>query len=192
MVTLWDTSTQQSVSDYEGHERRVWSVDFLGCPAGDTSTFASGSDDCTVKVGAKRGRGQGRLEEGRQALPMVFSFLPPMIPSFPPGAVGVTSHPPPAPDSLLRPASSISVPEPCTLIPVPQVWSTRTERSVAVLDVKANVCSVRFNPWDPNQVGACMQCNSSNSMHGGSTPGTRTTWPPAAWRGGMCSMKAIG
>ena len=46
---------------------------------------------------------------------------------------------------------------PCLTTPrtlsVPQVWSTRCERSVAVLDVKANVCSVRFNPWEPHQVG---------------------------------------
>ena len=45
---------------------------------------------------------------------------------------------------------------PCLTTPrtlsVPQVWSTRCERSVAVLDVKANVCSVRFNPWEPHQV----------------------------------------
>ena len=62
VVTLWDTSTQQSVSDYEGHERRVWSVDFMGCPAGDMSTFASGSDDCTVKVGG-RGRDWGSSDD---------------------------------------------------------------------------------------------------------------------------------
>ena len=53
VVTLWDTARGQSVSEHEGHERRVWSVDFLSCPSGDATTFVSGSDDCTVKVRGK-------------------------------------------------------------------------------------------------------------------------------------------
>ena len=55
------------------------------------------------------------------------------------------------------------------MLSAPQVWSTRCERSVAVLDVKANVCSVRFNPWEPHQVGSvtpvtpCMMDQPSGS-----------------------------
>ena len=37
------------VSEYEAHERRVWGVDFSPV---SPHTFASGSDDGTVKVGA--------------------------------------------------------------------------------------------------------------------------------------------
>ena len=33
-----------------------------------------------------------------------------------------------------------------------QVWSTRDEDSIASIDIKANVCSVRCNPWDEHQV----------------------------------------
>lgn len=33
-----------------------------------------------------------------------------------------------------------------------QIWNTRDEDCVTTLEVKANACSVRFNPWDPNQV----------------------------------------
>lgn len=51
VVTLWDTETKQSVMDVDGHDRRIWSVDFNSCPAGDPTIFLSGSDDCTVKVG---------------------------------------------------------------------------------------------------------------------------------------------
>ena len=50
MVTLWDTETRQSLMDLDGHDRRIWSVDYCSCGWGDMTTFASGSDDCTVKV----------------------------------------------------------------------------------------------------------------------------------------------
>lgn len=33
---------------WEAHDKRIWSVDF--CPL-DPTTFATGSDDCTIKVG---------------------------------------------------------------------------------------------------------------------------------------------
>jgi len=44
---LWDASTGQEFSQYSEHEKRAWSVDFSPvCP----TKFASGSDDCTVKL----------------------------------------------------------------------------------------------------------------------------------------------
>lgn len=46
-MTLW-----VQVFEYEAHERRVWGVDFS--PAAH-HTFATGSDDGLVKVGARRG-----------------------------------------------------------------------------------------------------------------------------------------
>ncbi|GAX77117.1 hypothetical protein CEUSTIGMA_g4563.t1 [Chlamydomonas eustigma] len=81
VVTLWDTSTQQSINEFDGHDRRIWSTDFCTNHAGDTSAFASGSDDGTVKV-----------------------------------------------------------------------WSIKSDKCTAVLNIKANVCSVRWNPWDEHQV----------------------------------------
>ncbi|KAJ1386067.1 WD40/YVTN repeat-like-containing domain superfamily [Sesbania bispinosa] len=47
VVKLWDASTGQEFSQFTEHERRAWSVDFSPvCP----TKFASGSDDCTVKL----------------------------------------------------------------------------------------------------------------------------------------------
>lgn len=47
VITLWDTSTANPVTEYEAHDKRVWSVDF--CPS-DAQLLASGSDDGKVKV----------------------------------------------------------------------------------------------------------------------------------------------
>ncbi|TXG55428.1 hypothetical protein EZV62_020684 [Acer yangbiense] len=47
IVTVWDVTTQQSVMEYEEHEKRAWSVDF-SCT--EPSMLVSGSDDCKVKV----------------------------------------------------------------------------------------------------------------------------------------------
>ncbi|KAL2347978.1 hypothetical protein Fmac_001978 [Flemingia macrophylla] len=47
IVKLWDASTGQEFSQFIEHEKRAWSVDFSAvCP----TKFASGSDDCTVKL----------------------------------------------------------------------------------------------------------------------------------------------
>jgi WD40 repeat protein len=44
---LWDASTGQGFSQFTGHERRAWSVDFSQvCP----TKLASGSDDYLVKL----------------------------------------------------------------------------------------------------------------------------------------------
>jgi WD40 repeat protein len=60
VVTLWDVSTTQELSEYEAHEKRIWSVDF--CRA-DPCLFVSGSDDGCVKVltWSSPGRGGARL-----------------------------------------------------------------------------------------------------------------------------------
>ncbi|KAJ1405943.1 WD40/YVTN repeat-like-containing domain superfamily [Sesbania bispinosa] len=47
VVKLWDASTGQGFSQFTEHEKRAWSVDFSPvCP----TKFASGSDDCSVKL----------------------------------------------------------------------------------------------------------------------------------------------
>ncbi|XP_061337854.1 protein SPA1-RELATED 2-like [Gastrolobium bilobum] len=47
IVKLWDASTGQGFSQFTEHEKRAWSVDFSRlCP----TKFASGSDDCSVKL----------------------------------------------------------------------------------------------------------------------------------------------
>ncbi|KAF7810362.1 protein SPA1-RELATED 2-like [Senna tora] len=46
-VKLWDASTGQAFSEFTEHGKRAWSVDFSPvCP----TKFASGSDDCSVKL----------------------------------------------------------------------------------------------------------------------------------------------
>ncbi|KAJ8761150.1 hypothetical protein K2173_001206 [Erythroxylum novogranatense] len=47
IVTVWDTTTHQSLMEYEEHEKRTWSVDF-SCT--EPSMLVSGSDDCKVKI----------------------------------------------------------------------------------------------------------------------------------------------
>ena len=47
LITLWDAASGNPVSEYEAHERRIWSIDFCG-PSPDL--FASGSDDGCVRV----------------------------------------------------------------------------------------------------------------------------------------------
>ncbi|KAJ0609382.1 putative transcription factor WD40-like family [Helianthus annuus] len=46
-VKLWDVGSGQAVSHHTEHERRAWSIDFSH---GDPTKFASGSDDCYVKL----------------------------------------------------------------------------------------------------------------------------------------------
>ncbi|XXG42860.1 hypothetical protein AAC387_Pa01g3033 [Persea americana] len=72
IVTVWDVTTQQSVMEYEEHEKRAWTVDFSRT---DPSMLVSGSDDCKVKV-----------------------------------------------------------------------WCTKQEASVLNIDMKANICCVKYNP----------------------------------------------
>ena len=56
VATLWDTEVGQAVSEYEAHDKRIWSVDF--CPS-DAQLFLSGSDDGFVKVCPYLGLGSG-------------------------------------------------------------------------------------------------------------------------------------
>ncbi|KAJ8556227.1 hypothetical protein K7X08_022985 [Anisodus acutangulus] len=47
VVKMWDASTGQEISQHIEHQKRAWSVDF--CQV-DPTKFATGSDDCSVKV----------------------------------------------------------------------------------------------------------------------------------------------
>lgn len=44
---MWDAATGQRFSQYTEHQKRAWSVDFS---LADPMMFASGSDDCSVKL----------------------------------------------------------------------------------------------------------------------------------------------
>jgi len=46
-VDLWDLNGGKIVRQWEAHEKRIWAVDFN---TQQPDTFASGSDDGTVKV----------------------------------------------------------------------------------------------------------------------------------------------
>eukprot|EP01094_Clydonella_sp_ATCC50884_P020872 TRINITY_DN443_c0_g1_i2.p1 TRINITY_DN443_c0_g1~~TRINITY_DN443_c0_g1_i2.p1 ORF type:complete len:444 (-),score=115.92 TRINITY_DN443_c0_g1_i2:456-1787(-) len=48
VVTLWDAHVGESIRTFHEHSQRAWSVDFSG--HGDRGLFATGSDDCTVKM----------------------------------------------------------------------------------------------------------------------------------------------
>ncbi|XP_057784867.1 E3 ubiquitin-protein ligase COP1-like [Salvia miltiorrhiza] len=54
IVTVWDVGTQQSIMEYEEHEKRAWSVDFSPT---EPSMLVSGSDDCKVKIWCTRQEG---------------------------------------------------------------------------------------------------------------------------------------
>lgn len=47
VVQVWDAFTGQGLSHYREHQRRAWCVDFSHV---DPTQFASGSDDCSVKL----------------------------------------------------------------------------------------------------------------------------------------------
>ncbi|XP_044502233.1 protein SUPPRESSOR OF PHYA-105 1-like isoform X2 [Mangifera indica] len=47
VVQMWDASTGQGFSQYAEHQKRAWSVDFSQVAP---TRFASGSDDCSVKL----------------------------------------------------------------------------------------------------------------------------------------------
>ncbi|PKA64236.1 Protein suppresor of PHYA-105 1 [Apostasia shenzhenica] len=53
VVQLWDAGTGQGFTQYVGHEKRAWSVDFSPV---DPTKLASGSDDCSVKLWSIRER----------------------------------------------------------------------------------------------------------------------------------------
>jgi len=44
---MWDADTGQPLSQYMEHQKRAWSVHFS---LSDPKMFASGSDDCSVKL----------------------------------------------------------------------------------------------------------------------------------------------
>lgn len=44
---IWDAGTGQVISQYTEHQKRAWSVDFSRA---DPTVFASGSDDCSIKL----------------------------------------------------------------------------------------------------------------------------------------------
>lgn len=44
---MWDVSIGQGVTEYNEHKKRTWSVDFSQV---DPTKFASGGDDCTLKI----------------------------------------------------------------------------------------------------------------------------------------------
>lgn len=46
-MQMWDASTGGGFSQYMEHQKRAWSVDFSPV---DPAKFASGSDDCSVKL----------------------------------------------------------------------------------------------------------------------------------------------
>jgi len=47
VIGLWDAFAGSEISRFDEHERRIWSVDFSHT---DPTKFASGSDDCKVKI----------------------------------------------------------------------------------------------------------------------------------------------
>ncbi|XP_048335871.2 protein SUPPRESSOR OF PHYA-105 1 isoform X1 [Ziziphus jujuba] len=47
VVQMWDAGTGEGFSQYKEHNKRAWSVDFSQA---DPTKFASGSDDCSVKL----------------------------------------------------------------------------------------------------------------------------------------------
>lgn len=78
VVALWDVSTGQQLSEYEAHQKRIWTVDFGHA---DPCHFVSGSDDGWVRV-----------------------------------------------------------------------WSTHQQDKLLEMDMKANVCCVKYNPVVPHQI----------------------------------------
>ncbi|KAL0412138.1 UNVERIFIED_CONTAM: protein suppressor of phya 1 [Sesamum latifolium] len=47
LVQIWDASTGQEFAQYKEHQKRAWSIDFSQV---DPTKFASGGDDCSVKL----------------------------------------------------------------------------------------------------------------------------------------------
>lgn len=47
VITLWDTQTAHPITEYEAHDKRVWTVDFSPTSA---QLLASGSDDGKIKA----------------------------------------------------------------------------------------------------------------------------------------------
>ena len=64
VITLWDTHTAHPITEYEAHDKRVWSVDF--CPS-EAQLLASGSDDGKVKVSIANSTYTVLQERGTQA-----------------------------------------------------------------------------------------------------------------------------
>ncbi|KDP28517.1 hypothetical protein JCGZ_14288 [Jatropha curcas] len=54
VIQMWDAGTGQVFSQYTEHQKRAWSVDFS---LADPMMFASGSDDCSVKLWSINERG---------------------------------------------------------------------------------------------------------------------------------------
>ncbi|KAK6918241.1 WD40 repeat, partial [Dillenia turbinata] len=63
VVQMWDASTGQGFSQYTEHQKRAWSVDFSKV---DPMKFASGSDDCSVKLWSINEELWHRVADGTQ------------------------------------------------------------------------------------------------------------------------------
>ena len=46
-LQIWDAGTGEGFSEYTEHQKRAWSIDVS---RGHPTMFASGSDDCSVKL----------------------------------------------------------------------------------------------------------------------------------------------
>lgn len=133
------------VREWGCHPRRVWSVDYA--PTG-SGMFATGSDDGRVKVTRRR---------VHAALPVLgrqrrYGRLP-LAPSPPIHSLLWTFV---LPAHMHEVAAMLSTPPTHTvtthshLFLTPQVWSEAAPASSLALEVRANVCSVQFNPSSPH------------------------------------------
>ncbi|XP_021850874.1 protein SUPPRESSOR OF PHYA-105 1 isoform X2 [Spinacia oleracea] len=76
VVQVWDASTGVRYSQHTEHQKRAWSIDFSRI---DPTMFASGSDDCSVKLWSTNEINLYHLESGqcmlRTILPLLFSSV---------------------------------------------------------------------------------------------------------------------
>ena len=132
VVALWDVGTGQQIADYEAHDKRIWTVDF--CHS-DPMHFISGSDDGWVKV------------PGPTLLWRMTCLLRCYITASVSHCIGTNAVRSTGPSTCCRIAHRC-----CCRPRVLQIWSTKEQDSLAAIDMKANVCCVKYNPSTPHQV----------------------------------------
>jgi WD40 repeat protein len=141
-VALWDAETAACTAMFEEHGKRVWSVDFSQVAARARLRRGPGASDtpcgpavCPLRArlyALARGREHGcaRVEacgqRARQGRP----------------PAGESVSPEHAAGAQADPTRFLSGSDDCTV----RLWSLHDPAAAAVIDAKANVCSVQFSP----------------------------------------------
>lgn len=150
-MTLWDVDTQASVNEYEAHDKRIWSVDYSTC---DPFLFVSGSDDGFIKVQCLPACMPLHISPGSKSAPPMTRPMPSpcQADATVVAALHVVNSYCTLPSVKLRLFYLNSGQQHSVRAGAAQVWSTKQAAPAVAIDMRANVCCVKYNPASAHEI----------------------------------------